>query len=500
MNRRLGRYVVRDELAAGGMGKVHLGQLRAEGGFSRVVAIKVLLPQYAREPEVRRMFLDEARLVASIRHPNVASTLDVLEDQGELFLVMDYVNGLPLSQIVRDVLKSGGEVPLRIATAILIDALLGLHAAHEVCDEAGAPLAIVHRDVSPQNIMVGDDGLARVVDFGVAHATGRLQRTMPGQVKGKASYMAPEQALEQGVDRRADVYGAGIVLWEALAGGRLFDGSNMGAILLQNLQEKPRAPSSVRSDVPPALDAVVLRALEKRPADRFPTAMDMAEAIEHAVGRATRSEVAAWLEATESGFFAQRRELLSRLPREPIDLSLDAPSVGERATLPDGPRAKLTSQPTQLAGDSQLLLAGRTDDNVPGRERRQTRAALGGAVLVTALAVVLLAGRARSVTPSATASPSATPLGSSSSSRPETPPAPPAVASAPAVPPVVSALPSSEPVATGKTRRAIPAVTPTANTAHVATPSSASSHSRCCAGRGLQVNFDGDCAKVVCND
>ena len=438
MNRRLGRYILFDELASGGMGRVHVGKLRSEGGFSRVVAIKVLHEQYAREAEFRSMFLDEARLVASIRHPNVVSTLDVVEDGGELFLVMEYVNGLPLSQLIRDVRSKESHLPVRIAAAIVIDALEGLHAAHEGRGERSEALDIVHRDVSPQNIMVADDGLARVVDFGVAHATGRLQKTVPGQIKGKAGYIAPEQATDQGVDRRADVYGAGVVLWEALAGARLFRGSSFGAVVLQHLLEKPPAPSSERAEIPAALDAVVLKALEKKPADRYPTAHDMAAAIEAAVGRATRSEVRAWLEETAPEPLASRRALLARLPREPLDETSVSPPPEPAGVAPDSqsptradvPDAKRVSALTPLTAtddrpsESASLVA--LDDRSwrpPGRR------------LVPAVVVALLLGVVALV-----AVRRETPIAASTRPTPSTSPSPTAPAS-PALPAEVQSPP-----------------------------------------------------------
>lgn len=392
VGRRLGRYVILDELAAGGMGRVHLGRLRAEGGFSRVVAIKALHAQYARDSEVRRMFLDEARLVASIRHPNVVSTLDVLEDRGELFLIMDYVNGLPLSQIIRDVRRVDGDVPILMVAAIMIDALEGLHAAHEARGQNGALLNIVHRDVSPQNVMVGNDGMARVVDFGVAHASDRLQQTIPGQIKGKASYMSPEQATDRKVDRRADIYGAAIVLWEALAGARLFQGSSFSAVILRHLQEQPMPPSTQRPDVPTALDAIVLRGLSKHPEERFATAHEMAEAIERAVGRASRSELASWLQSTESAFFAEREALLARLARAPEDgpdeMAHDVASPSNVPTLLEPPgetaEASVGATPATIGEDGPSRVR---------RRSRQTAALLIAAAMIPVVIVWIVSTR-----------------------------------------------------------------------------------------------------------
>ncbi|HSQ67748.1 MAG TPA: serine/threonine-protein kinase, partial [Polyangiaceae bacterium] len=217
-SRVIGRYVLCDAIASGGMATVHLGRLLGPVGFSRTVAIKRLHPHFARDPEFVAMFLDEARLAARIRHPNVVSTLDVVVLQGELFVVMDYVHGEALSKLIR----ANGAVPPPIAASIIAGVLYGLHAAHEAKTDDGAPLHIVHRDISPQNVLVGVDGSARVVDFGVAKAVGRLQTTREGALKGKIAYMSPEQISTDSVDRRTDIYAASVVLWEMLTGKRLY--------------------------------------------------------------------------------------------------------------------------------------------------------------------------------------------------------------------------------------------------------------------------------------
>ncbi|MBI4704792.1 MAG: serine/threonine protein kinase [Deltaproteobacteria bacterium] len=220
--RIIGRFALYADIAHGGMATVHIGRLLGPVGFSRTVAIKRLHAQFARDPEFVSMFLDEARLAARIQHPNVVPVIDVVALEGELFLVMDYVHGESLARLLGLLHKAGQAVPTRIAVSLLAGALHGLHAAHEARTERGAPLNIVHRDISPQNILVGVDGAARVVDFGIAKAAGRLQSTRDGQLKGKIMYMAPEQVGLGQVDRRTDVYAASVVLWEALAGRKLF--------------------------------------------------------------------------------------------------------------------------------------------------------------------------------------------------------------------------------------------------------------------------------------
>ncbi|MCA9588320.1 MAG: serine/threonine protein kinase, partial [Myxococcales bacterium] len=242
--RVVGRYALYGALAAGGMATVHLGRLLGPVGFSRTVAIKRLHAQFAADPEFVSMFLDEARVAARIRHPNVVPTLDVVTTDGELFLVMEYVPGESLAKLTRAVRERGERIPLPVMSAIMVGTLLGLHAAHEATDERGEPLHIVHRDVSPQNVLVGTDGVAKILDFGVAKAAGRIQTTREGQIKGKLAYMPPEQLRGGDVTRKCDVYAAGVMLWELLTGQRLFSGDNEGAVVARVLEGRIERPSS----------------------------------------------------------------------------------------------------------------------------------------------------------------------------------------------------------------------------------------------------------------
>lgn len=307
IGRAVGRYVVFDEIAAGGMASIHLGRLVGAVGFSRTVAVKRLHPHLARDAEFAAMFLDEARLAARIRHPNVVAVLDVVHDEGELLLVMDYVQGESLSRLARAMRP--GTIPTRIAVTVLAGVLHGLHAAHEATTEHGEPLHIVHRDVSPQNVIVGVDGVARVFDFGVAKAAHRAQNTQDGSIKGKISYMAPEQLLSEAVDRRADVYAAAVVLWEALTGERLFEGDNQGRVIRKILDEPVPRPSSIVPGLPKALDEAVMRGLDRDVKRRFQTAREFAAVLERCAPAASATEVGGWVEAlggTDLGERAKR--------------------------------------------------------------------------------------------------------------------------------------------------------------------------------------------------
>jgi eukaryotic-like serine/threonine-protein kinase len=304
--RVLGRYVLYGEIASGGMATVHVGRLMGPVGFSRTVAVKRLHPQLAKEPEFVAMFLDEAHLAARVQHANVVQTLDVVAEQGELFLVMEYVQGESLSRLLRGIRAYELQISPAIACAIASNVLHGLHAAHEARNERGEPLNIVHRDVSPQNVLVGSDGIARVLDFGVAKAAGRLQTTREGQLKGKLSYMAPEQLRDRVVDRRTDIYAAAVVLWETLTGQRLFQSDNEGAILAKILSDAVPPPSQVSSRVPPEVDAVVLRGLDRNPAARYATARDMALDLERAVRVASPAEVGEWVQTIAGDALTKR--------------------------------------------------------------------------------------------------------------------------------------------------------------------------------------------------
>jgi serine/threonine protein kinase len=325
----IGRYTIYGEIAAGGMATVHLGRMQGHGNFARTVAIKRLHPQYASDPEFVAMFLDEAWLAAKIHHPNVVQTLDVVSADGELFLVMDYVQGESLSRVWRAIREEGKQAPLPVTASILCGVLHGLHAAHEAKDEAGVPLNIVHRDVSPQNVMVGTDGIARLVDFGVAKAAGRLQSTHDGQVKGKLAYMAPEQLQHHEVSRLTDVYAAAVLLWEGLVGRRLFDAMTEGQLVAKVVEGVIDPPSVALPGLPSSLDEVVMRGLAADPKKRFTTAREMALALERAVEIARASQVSEWLESVAAPLLARRSERIAELLGTPSARSI--PAVSERA-------------------------------------------------------------------------------------------------------------------------------------------------------------------------
>ncbi len=295
------RYELLRPIAAGGMATVHFARSLGAGGFERLVAVKVMHPHLAEETEFVSMFLDEARLAARIRHPNVVATLDVQTDDLGAFLVMEYIEGPSLDKVLRTMFSRRESIPIEIIVKIFLDVLAGLDAAHDLKDGSGAPLNLVHRDVSPQNVLIGVDGIARLTDFGVARAEARLsQRTQTGQLKGKVSYMSPEQAVHAPLDRRSDVYAAGIVLWETLTNQRLLREPTELLTLLKAKEANHKSPREYDALVPAEISDACMVALRKNPEDRYPTAGAFAEALEKAAANdgiaiATTRAVAAFI-------------------------------------------------------------------------------------------------------------------------------------------------------------------------------------------------------------
>jgi eukaryotic-like serine/threonine-protein kinase len=314
--RVLGRYLLGDAIAAGGMATVHLGRLVGPAGFSRTVAVKRLHAHLATNPEFVQRFVDEARIASRVRHTNVVQTLDVIASDGELLLVLDYVHGESLARLRRFASARGMTIPPNVASGIVSAVLRGLHAAHEAKSAKGAPLDLVHRDVTPQNILVGADGVARVLDFGIAKATGLTQESISRDVKGKLAYMPPEQVSRGTLDRRSDLFAVGVVLWEALAGERLFRSDDIASTIdaIYN-REAPRL-SERGLGISPAVDDVLARALAKAPAQRYETADAMARAVEAALLPASDREIAEWVAAVGHEALAERLASVESFERD----------------------------------------------------------------------------------------------------------------------------------------------------------------------------------------
>ncbi len=343
-----GRYLLGEAFASGGMGTVFIGRIMGANGFSRVVAIKRLFPGFASDVSFRQMFLDEARFASRIHQPNVVPILDVVEEGRDLYVVMEYVHGLSLADSLERATATTMPMPVPVAAAIAEGVLLGLHAAHEARAEDGTPLGIVHRDVSPENILVGADGVPRLIDFGIAKAATRVTRTDPGVIKGKVRYMAPEQLFYEPVARQADIFSLSAVLWEMLAGRALFP-RDPGERIRRAAEPVPSTRPVGREGEDgcgaPTLDAVLRRGLERHPAQRFPTAQEMARELRRDRPIASAVEVARWLTAVASDDLelAEERVTLFERAGHPVLEAVEGEATkGVRAPEKPGERTSKT--------------------------------------------------------------------------------------------------------------------------------------------------------------
>jgi serine/threonine-protein kinase len=326
---KLDRYELLCPIAEGGMASVWVARQRGKHGFEKLVAIKTILPKFAGDVRFQEMFLDEARIASRIEHANVAQIFDLGEENEILYLVMEYVEGDALSKLNRACQRQGIRIPTGIILRVLSDTCAGLHEAHEMRDGAGRPLEIVHRDVSPHNILVGARGTAKLIDFGIATARSRAgSETSSGVLKGKIQYMAPEQALGQRLDRRADIWAVGAILYTLLTGKPPFDGENPLATL--HLLGSGRPPMPLPSSVHPAISAIVRRALSFAADHRYATAADLRDAIERAMVAAQCMTSAADVAAFAHTHLHDRIEKR----RASIDAALAAAAERERLNPP----------------------------------------------------------------------------------------------------------------------------------------------------------------------
>ncbi|MBC8133109.1 MAG: serine/threonine protein kinase, partial [Deltaproteobacteria bacterium] len=276
---RIGRYRMLGLLAKGGMAEIYLALSGELTGFRTLVVVKRILPHLASDTEFIRMFFDEARIVGMMDHPNIVRIIEVGQDGDEYFLAMEVIQGKPLSSLVRKAAKQNTPLTQAQCAYLVAQAANGVGYAHNLVDAGGRPLNVVHRDVSPQNILVSYEGAVKVIDFGVARALGRVSETRPGGLKGKIQYMAPEQAASGRVDRRSDVFALGVVLWEAICGRRPFS-RETDLETLRAITQEPIPPPSKFVRISARLEGIVMRALQKSPGDRFQTAQEMALALE----------------------------------------------------------------------------------------------------------------------------------------------------------------------------------------------------------------------------
>ncbi|HEX2660018.1 MAG TPA: serine/threonine-protein kinase, partial [Polyangia bacterium] len=303
-------YTLFGQIAAGGMATIRLAKQVGPHGLSQIVAVKKVHGRWAQDRDVATMFRDEIRVASRVLHPNVVKVLDVMAAKDELLLVVEYVHGESVARLLR---ARRHAMPVKIACTIMVGVLHGLHAAHEARSERGEPLHIIHRDVTPQNIVVGVDGSARLLDFGIAHALGRIQTTRFGQVKGKLAYMAPEQLRCEPVDRRADIYSAAVTLWEMLAGRKLFNGRNQHELTQMILRHPIEAPGRLRPGLSPELDAIVLRGLQRERQNRYKTARELAIALERETETVSATVLGDWVSQVWGAGRVAREEQLREI-------------------------------------------------------------------------------------------------------------------------------------------------------------------------------------------
>jgi serine/threonine protein kinase len=310
-----GRYEMVCKIGQGGMSTVYLCRVRGEGNFHRLFALKALRPDLSRDPVHARLFLQEARVAAGIHHPNVVGVIDAGVCDGQPYVVMDYVEGPSLSGLLD---RSRSRRSPRLLVPIIMDALSGLHAAHESTAEDGAPLGLVHCDVSPQNLLVGTDGIGRITDFGVARARGLHQKS----TRGKPAFLSPEQLIGEKLDRRSDIFSIGTVMWCALTGENLFKGSSIEVTMTNVIRRKIEAPSTVGLKPPACLDSLVLKALERDPDHRFQSAAEMLDALREIAFEnglfGASSEVAEWAQRSFGHDLEQRRRATRDLTRRTL--------------------------------------------------------------------------------------------------------------------------------------------------------------------------------------
>jgi len=425
---RIGRYTLVRRVAMGGMAEVYLAQLRGAERFAKLVALKLILPQFAGDPEFARMFLDEARLASRLQHPNVTAVLDFGEYQGEHFITMEFVHGRHLLELMRA--HRGRPLARDVALTIVSGVAAGLHHMHELRDHDGSPLGLVHRDVSPSNVLLSYEGAVKLTDFGIAKAVEHTSATRTGAFKGKVGYASPEQCRGEPIDRRSDLFALGILLYETTLGARAFSGPNEFAVLGRVARADYVPPSQIDPDYPPALAEIVAKALAVDPADRFATAALLADALDgYAHAQHWRLAPARVVEAMTTHF--------GETP--PIT------SADEASWLATDPSTRVAA--TSLAGASIVA-------PTPAGPRRRLAATIAGTLALvgtTAVAVTLVA-RPSEATPSAAPVVDTAPAAATDEAPPSVAPVlvPTVVIAAPAAPSTAApstAAPSADPTA-----------------------------------------------------
>jgi serine/threonine-protein kinase len=343
-----GRYELLRKLAAGGMGQVYLARQKGPVGFQKLLVVKRLLPHLSEDDEFIQMFLDEARIAALLNHPNIAQIYDLGEVDGTYYIAMEYVHGEAIADVLKRAIQRKGGMPVAFKCRVIADAAAGLDAAHHARSPSGRKLALIHRDVSPQNVLVGFNGSVKIIDFGVAKAANKFSHTSAGQIKGKHAYMSPEQARGEPLDHRSDVFGLGTVFYEILTNTRLFKRDSEMATLKAVVSAKVTPPSEVVTGIPKALDAVVLKALARNRDERYATAGDMQLAIEDFLFKQQLPGTTAHLAAFMKELYAE--ELEEEFSSEPTIIAFDPRTMGRTKAVP-APVAPPAPAPQPLGED-----------------------------------------------------------------------------------------------------------------------------------------------------
>jgi serine/threonine protein kinase len=376
---KFGKYLLLERIAVGGMAEVYAAKAMGAHGFERLVAIKRILPTMGEDPEFIQMFVDEARIAAQLQHANVVQVLELGNQDDRLYIAMEYVSGRDARQLLERTRKGGPPVPVEVACHLISRVCEALDYAHEKRDAQGAPLGIVHRDVSPQNVLVGFDGAVKLIDFGIAKAETKLSKTQSGVLKGKFSYMSPEQVKGLAVDRRSDVFAAGVLLWELLCGRKLFAGDSDLAVLEKVRSAEVAPPRTLRPDLPEPLERIVLKALAADPAARHQRAIDLHDdLVPFAAGFGPR-QLAAWLRAEFAPDHDREQARLARWTEAGSDPDATPPQPSRAGSAFD-----VSEEVTKaVRAQRREALARPRDDGI------DQRIWLGGAALVFAVAAAV---------------------------------------------------------------------------------------------------------------
>ncbi len=361
--RMFGKYYLYERLAVGGMAEIFKAKMFGVDGFEKTMVVKQILPQYSRHREFIQMFIDEAKITVSLSHGNIVPVFELGEIEGIYFIAMECVEGKTLGEVMDAGLDSGRRLSIPHALYICAEMLAGLDFAHRKTDEDGQPLGIVHRDVSPQNILISYEGAVKVVDFGIARAATKVHETQAGVIKGKFGYMSPEQAMGQDVDQRSDIFATGILLYEMLTLERLFQGATDGVTLDRVKRADVPTPSRTNPQLPPKVDAIVFKALARRPEDRYQTAGEMRQDVIRYLYSLPEEASAGTLSSYVRGLFAEELEARKRQP--PVVMpqqGQEQPASGAGAPPPAQPSPEALFQPLASGGQPAAEPAGSGED------------------------------------------------------------------------------------------------------------------------------------------